>query len=352
MSKLLPENQFRSFSSKYQIMYLTGFLIGPVLVSLLFKYQASFDGGLLLVDKYNGIAFILFWMFAALCLLMLCCVSDLNNYVIEEEEEEDEEEAEEVKVISENADNALFDDHVERLKRSKRYEAEYLQRKKHQQQQQRDKDEKNHPSRDQGDEGSSQSLLLAKFIMVFFMLLNFFSNSTEMIVVMVAVRKLNVTIAIFCALVVCCLFVFMVILSRLWRKIFDDNESKKFLSGVACIVISITANISIIFASQESFNKYLRIFFIFLTILLNSMCGFTASDSAQNIISVIIPPNNDIFKQISTWWIPIYRIFGITGLLLAGFLLKFTTVIYTIFVVLQVLFLGVLYKERNKFKTE
>ena len=340
MEKLLPENQFNSFSSKYQVMYMSGFLIGPILVSLLFQYKASLDGGLLLIDKYNGIAFILFWMFAALCLLMLCCVSNLNDYVIEEDE------AEEVKVISKNADDASFDHYDEKLKRSKQYEKEYLQRKELEQQR------NNHTSQNiEHQEDQESPPMLAKFIMVFFMLVNFFSNSTEMIVVIVAVRKLNVTIAALCALVVVCLFVFMVILTRLWRKMFE-HESKKLLSGVACIVISIAANISVILASQESFNKYLRIFFVFLTILLNSMCGFTSADSAQNIVSVIIPPNKKIFEQFSTLWIPFYRIFGICGLLIAGFLIKFTTIIYTTFVVIQLLFLGVLFKEREKFKIE
>ena len=329
MGKILTDSQLQSFSSKYEVMYMSGFLIGPVLVALLFSYKTSFDGGLLVIDRYNGIAFIFFWMFVALCSLMICCVSNLNAFI--EEEEEDS-----VEITSEE-----FTQLNEKLKRKSKYYDEYIQRHKQQQQ------------NELGEETSQHvdSPKLAKFILFFFVFVNLFLSSTEMMIVMLSVGSLNLSIGIFCALIVGCLLIFIVVLTKLWRKLFN-YESRRFSTVVACIITSIAANVFLILASQQSFGKTLRVVFVILTVLLNSLCSSTALNAAQNIVGVLIPPDGNIFERLITWWISVYQIFGVCGLLLAGLILKAVTTIYTVFAILQLLFLGLLFKEKNKFKTD
>ena len=339
MGKLLPTKNFNAFNSKYEMISMFGFLLGPVTVAVMFNYKLSFDRGFLIVDQYNGVTFILFWMFLVLFVLMLCCVSDLNAFVKEEQKEYEEDDDDD-----DDDDDLTIEDNGSSVFQRRRFKFfQYLKSKERRLQANRDN--LNTTTQD----SKINIPILAKFILTFFACMNLFSNATEMLIVIVAVRTLKLPIIGLCGLTSCSLIIFMVILTKVWRKFFI-HEDRKLLSVVACVASSVLSNVFIVLSCEKFVGRYLAIVFIFFATLSNSLCGFTGANVAQNIVFVLISDNKS-FDETVTRWMFLNRVCGILGLLLAGFIANHTRIVYIMYAILQLVFLAVVLKEKDKIKT-
>ena len=88
-----------------------------------------------------------------------------------------------------------------------------------------------------------------------------------------------------------------------------------------------------------------------MTILFNSIVGFTINTSTKNLVATLIT-NQKLFEEYIELWIPAYRIIGICGLLTAAMYLEHVVKILLILMGLQIVSLLVIISQRSKFKNE
>ncbi|XP_066914041.1 uncharacterized protein [Clytia hemisphaerica] len=326
--KLYANEQSRlmDFASKYELFYTCGFLTGPLFVASLWKYKTHL--GNWSIDRYNGVAFIMAWFFLLDALLMMCCGQNLNNLVVEQEEDNKVDQA-----FEEDNKELTQKTNLERYLRLKKGSTENLMK-----------------NDDVITDRQPHWLIL--LIFAHSLLINFICNTSEMLVVILSVQRIKLPPINFYFLVVSCLFIFMFGVTKVWRKFFND-VTKRVAPMLLCVAISILSNVLLIVISSTTFGGYhFKTFCMFLVILLNSLTAFTISPATQNLIAVLFHNDQQRFEQDVKRWLMIYRVFGICGLVLAGFIVHHLWVIYVCFIGIQILFSMTILLNKSQLSSE
>jgi len=326
LSEFYDEKEFASVDSKYEFVYTLGFVFGPLFVAMLRHYHVSI--GEWQITRYNGIAFILAWFFAALFLLILCGVTNLNEYLQDEEDR---------KIL----DDAY--DHENEIFQQKPHYQQYVQ----QLQSLSDSQQPPQPMRQSNLRERSPTNFLVFFILAISLLLNFISNATETLIITISVHHMNLPILNLCIMVSSCLIIYAFAILRGWRWMF--NKQHRRLSAFAtCVFLSILSITFLVVASRSTVNYYIRVVCILLTILLNSAVGLAIANSTQNLLAMMLT-EPVVFEDYITNWFSIYRLFGVAGLLFGSFFRSHMKKTFGVMGVIEVVALVIIFSQYKKF---